>query len=93
MLPLVPVMWLGRKLAAAANRLRGGRQKTGLQLAVGELNPAGGFNAVMGGLLALEATFLRRGFRLPLGTSLLAFATPSTHCPRSTPPCPIFARS
>ncbi|MBX9585430.1 MAG: class I SAM-dependent methyltransferase [Gemmataceae bacterium] len=72
MLPLVPVMWAGRKLAALANRLRG-RKKTGRELAVGELRPVPGFNVLMRGLLALEAPFVRR-WRLPVGTSLLAVA-------------------
>jgi SAM-dependent methyltransferase len=72
MLPLAPVMWAGRKLAAVANRLRSRRQ-TGQQLAVNELRPVPVFNGVMGALLALEAPLVRWG-RLPFGTSLLAVA-------------------
>ena len=77
MLPLVPAMWLGRKLAAVANRLRPERRKAGIELAVRELKPIPGLNAIMRGLLALEAPFLARGWRLPVGTSLLAVAAPS----------------
>jgi SAM-dependent methyltransferase len=72
MLPLAPVMWLGRKLAAAANRLRP-RRKTGRELAVDELRPIPGFNGLMRALLALEAPLVRR-WRMPFGTSLLAVA-------------------
>jgi SAM-dependent methyltransferase len=72
MLPLVPLMWAGRKVAALANRLRGAR-KTGRELAVGELRPVPGFNALLRGLLALEAPIVRR-WPLPVGTSLLAVA-------------------
>ena len=73
MLPLVPVMWAGRKLAAAVNRLRGAR-KSGRDLAVSELRPIPVFNGLMRGLLALEAPLVRR-FRMPAGTSLLAVAS------------------
>ena len=73
MLPLVPVMWAGRKLAAAVNRLRPAR-KSGRELVVDELRPIPVFNGLMRGLLALEAPLVRR-FRMPVGTSLLAVAS------------------
>lgn len=72
MFSLVPLMWAGRKLAAFTNRLRGVR-RTGRELAVGELRPVPVVNALMRGLLALEAPLVRR-WRLPVGTSLLAVA-------------------
>ncbi len=72
MLPLAPVMWAGRKLAAAANRLRT-KQRTARELAVDELRPLPGFNGLMRALLALEAPLVGR-VPLPFGTSLIAVA-------------------
>lgn len=73
MLPLVPLMWGGRKVAALLNRFRGAR-RTGREMAVSELRPVPVFNAVMNALLAPEAALLGRRWRLPVGTSLLAVA-------------------
>ncbi|HYH64111.1 MAG TPA: class I SAM-dependent methyltransferase [Urbifossiella sp.] len=77
MLPLVPLMWLGRKVAAVVNRLRG-RRRTELEMAVGELRPVPVVNGLMRALLAPEAPLIGARWRLPVGTSLLAVASNPT---------------
>lgn len=75
MAPLYPLMKLGRALAAVHNRLRRApRNQIALATAEFRVNPI--VNAVISGLLKLEFPLVRRQQRLPIGTSLIAVASP-----------------
>jgi SAM-dependent methyltransferase len=75
MMALFPLMWLGRRVA----RWLGKPQPDALQkkrdLTLGELRVVPILNGLLRCLLEWEAPLLTRGFRLPLGTSLLAIAS------------------
>jgi SAM-dependent methyltransferase len=78
MLPLTPLMWAKRRLAAIRNRLRpAARAVDSRTLAVSELKVVPVVNPILYGLLAAEAPLLAAGCRLPVGTSLLAVARPA----------------
>jgi SAM-dependent methyltransferase len=78
MMPLIPFLWLGRRLAAVCNRLRShDRVVDQWTLATSELKVVPVVNQVLYGMLATERPWLAAGGRLPVGTSLLAIASPS----------------
>jgi SAM-dependent methyltransferase len=74
MMPLAPLMWLGRRLAALRNRFAFRAKASARELALRELQTGTVVNRCLDALLALEAPLLTRGWRLPVGTSLLAVA-------------------
>lgn len=67
MLSIYPLVWLNRRLLNRAPR-NGGDQ------AEEELRIIPGINAILAGILSLEARLVARGVRLPFGTSLIAVA-------------------
>jgi SAM-dependent methyltransferase len=71
MLSLYPLVWAGRRVAAAMDRLRPRGEEA---LAVDELRVRPGLNELILGLLQQEARLVAAGRDLPLGTSLLAVA-------------------
>lgn len=72
MAPLVPPMWLGRRLRGLT---RGHRPEASADdLASEDLRVVPVANAVMGSVLRVEGLALASGARLPFGTSLLALA-------------------
>lgn len=75
MMALFPLMWLGRRVAALYERIaRRDESSTVEELAEKELRPNPALNAILKGVLGLEARWLARGRTLPLGTSLFAVA-------------------
>jgi SAM-dependent methyltransferase len=74
MAPLLPAMWLGRRLAARRARGAGAAEPTVAELARREYRPPRLLNTLAELALAPEAMLARRGLALPLGTSLLAVA-------------------
>jgi SAM-dependent methyltransferase len=71
MLPLYPLVWLGRRAAAFRAKIR---PTSNQQLARKEFRVVPVLNGLLLGLLALECPFIRSRRRLPTGTSLLAVA-------------------
>lgn len=74
MLPLFPMVWLGRRLRALAGRDSRGGGRNPRQLTSAELRVVPVLNEILAWVLALEAVFVRRRRRLPVGTSLIAVA-------------------
>ena len=74
MLPLFPIVWLGRRLHALAGQDPRGRGRDPRQLTSAELRVVPVLNEILAWVLALEAFFVRRRRRLPVGTSLIAVA-------------------
>jgi len=74
MLPLFPIVWLGRRLRALAGRDPRGGGRSPRQLTSAELRVVPVLNEILVWVLALEAVFVRRRCRLPVGTSLIAVA-------------------
>ncbi len=77
--PLVPLMWLHRRAGGHQGPTSARQMDVDRQRVLSELKIVPVVNELLGGLLALERPFLRRGLRLPLGTSLLAVARLSQH--------------
>jgi SAM-dependent methyltransferase len=71
MLSLYPLVWAGRRVAAAMNRLRPSGEEA---LAVDELRVRPGVNELILGALQQETRLVAAGRDLPFGTSLLAVA-------------------
>jgi SAM-dependent methyltransferase len=71
MLSLYPLVWAGRRAAAAMSRLRPRGEQA---LAVDELRVRPGLNELILGVLRQEIRQVAAGRDLPLGTSLLAVA-------------------
>ena len=78
MLPLFPLVWLGRRLRALAARALRGRGRDPRRLTSAELRVVPVLNELLAWVLALEAVFVRRRRRLPIGTSLVAVARRAT---------------
>ena len=77
MAALYPLMWLSRKLAPLLRRkANGDATEKGRELTMDNLKVVPVVNGVMNFLLGCERPLLSRRWRLPLGTSLLAVATP-----------------
>jgi SAM-dependent methyltransferase len=75
MAPLVPLLWLRRRLSALLNRGDSATGRTTRELALNDLSVVPVLNGCLARLLALEAPLLARRKRVPVGTSLLAVAT------------------
>ena len=73
MLPVAPLMWAGRGLAAWRRARTGGRESDA-ELAVREFDIPGPANAALRCLLRFERAVLKRGRGMPVGSSLLAVA-------------------
>jgi hypothetical protein len=74
MASLFPLMWLGRRLAAALHRGTDHTPSYSDALASAELQVRPGVNELLAWVLAQGTRLLARRCRLPLGTSLLAIA-------------------
>ena len=78
MAALYPIMWLSRRGTSALRKLRGtgGRGDGADAGAVNthELKVVPGLNAALAALLGTDAALVKRGWRLPIGTSLCALA-------------------
>jgi len=74
MASLFPLMWLGRRLAAALHRSTAHTPGHSAALAGAELQVWPGINELLAWVLAQETRLLARRCRLPLGTSLVAIA-------------------
>lgn len=72
MMPLYPLMWLGRRLAAWRRRPGASTEASDRELFLRELRTVPILNSVLTWLLECEVPWLRRRQSLPLGTSLLA---------------------
>jgi SAM-dependent methyltransferase len=65
---ILPLLWIGRKLAALVDR-RSNRHR-----AARDLRVTAGVNQLLAGVLGLETGLIRRGRRLPFGASFLVVA-------------------
>ena len=74
MAPLVPVMWLSRRVSALLARFRSKKAREPMEMAIRELKVVPVLNRLLGWLLRLEAPLVARQRILPVGTSLLAVA-------------------
>lgn len=74
MAPLLPLMWLKRRLAPAVHRGTVGGTQRGRELAARELRIIPGVNTLLEWILVPEVALIARRCRLPIGTSLLAVA-------------------
>ncbi len=78
MAALFPLTWLKRRLGSTpSGKSTEMHPDTCRNLALAELRIVPVLNLLLTAFLALEAPWLARGFRLPLGTSLLAIASPA----------------
>jgi SAM-dependent methyltransferase len=84
MAPLLPLMWIRRRLSPLTNLRRRVARRSARELTLGDLAVVPVLNGCLARLLALEAPLLARGRRLPLGTSLLAIATKVQPAPASS---------
>jgi SAM-dependent methyltransferase len=84
MAPLVPLVWLRRRLARLLNRVGPGAGKSPRELALRDLTVVPVLNRCLAWLLAPEAPLLAGGRRLPIGTSLLAVATRAAPAPAAS---------
>jgi SAM-dependent methyltransferase len=71
---LYPLLWFGRRWAALKASIRPAGTSAERELFLQELRPPGWLNRVMGALLRWEEPAVARGWRIPMGTSLLAVA-------------------
>jgi SAM-dependent methyltransferase len=74
MMSIFPLVWLGRRLAARGKSKRGSSAARTDDLAMDELRVRPLVNEVLAWVLALEARYLARRRRLPVGTSVVAIA-------------------
>jgi hypothetical protein len=74
MLPLAPLMWAARRLAALLNRFSLKPKKDARSLALEELKIVPILNPFLNWLLGREVSWIARRKMLPLGSSLLAIA-------------------
>ena len=79
MAALFPLMWLSRRTATLFGRRReeANEISRGREVLMRDLKIVPGVNGLMGFLLDCELPLLSRRWRLPVGTSLLAVATPA----------------
>lgn len=74
MFSILPLVWIGRHLAALRGRAKWRKNSRTTELAAQELRPIPVLNEVLSLLLSVEGRWLGRGGTLPLGTSLVAVA-------------------
>src|SRR5262245_232189 len=75
MVPLVPLMWLSRRLGRLLKLGGPAARRSSRERALGDLNVVPVLNRCLAWLLAPEAPLLAGGRRFPIGTSLLAVAS------------------
>jgi SAM-dependent methyltransferase len=80
MTAVAPLVWLGRRLAPAAARVRS-RPAGADTLAHAELRLPGPLNRLLGLACVPERALITRGWRLPIGTSIAALARPAPVVP------------
>lgn len=73
MAALFPVLWAGRRVAALRERLARRPADAGA-MAIDELRVVPGLNGLLAAVLGWERLWVARGWRLPMGSSLLAIA-------------------
>jgi SAM-dependent methyltransferase len=76
MTAVTPLVWVARRIAPAAARLRG-REVSDHTLAVTELRLPGPLNRLLALACGPERVLIARRWRLPVGTSIAAVATPT----------------
>jgi hypothetical protein len=74
MASIFPLVWVGRRLAARKKAEQTSDYDHALKLTFDELRIVPVVNEILAGMLALEVRLLASGYRLPVGTSLLAAA-------------------
>jgi SAM-dependent methyltransferase len=74
MMPLYPVLWVGRRIASRQAPSRGDSSERNRELVNQELHVNPMASAMLGPLLALELPWLRGRRRLPFGSSIVAVA-------------------
>lgn len=78
MVSIFPFVRVGRAAATLRARLRSGKQDRSQEMLYDELRVRPGVNEILLWLLAQENRFIRKRYRLPAGTSLLAIARKGT---------------
>lgn len=71
---LFPLVWLRRRAAAALRRPRSSAPDGGVSLIENEMRIVPVLNGLLYWLLAVEVPLVARGWRLPIGTSIIAVA-------------------